>query len=258
MQTAILLFLGLLLAHLLADFPLQSRAMVLAKKTAWLPYLQHGGIHYVCAVACLLLLAAQPVFRPHIQLILLVYVLAHLAIDLLKQSLIRNHLFPDRAWLFLGDQCLHLGIILAVTWWLVPLPWAEVRRAFLWSAVARVHFLAIAVVYVGVLFGGGYFIRYCTRSLARQSVASAGSEPLQNAGLYIGWLERFLVITALLVQSPALVGLILTGKSIARFPELKDASFAEYFLIGTLLSISLALMAGLLLIRYLYGSVTLR
>ena len=31
-----------------------------------------------------------------------------------------------------------------------------------------------------------------------------------------------------------MVGLILTGKSIARFPELKER-FAEYFLIGTLL-----------------------
>jgi hypothetical protein len=52
--------------------------------------------------------------------------------------------------------------------------------------------------------------------------------------MYIGWLERFLVVTAILVQSPSMVGLILTGKSIARFPELKER-FAEYFLIGTLL-----------------------
>jgi hypothetical protein len=51
---------------------------------------------------------------------------------------------------------------------------------------------------------------------------------------HIGWLQRFLVVTAMLVQSPSLVGLILTGKSIAKFPELKER-FAEYFLIGTLL-----------------------
>jgi DsbC/DsbD-like thiol-disulfide interchange protein len=46
-------------------------------------------------------------------------------------------------------------------------------------------------------------------------------------------------VTAIVVQSPSIVGLILTGKSIARFPELKER-FAEYFLIGTLLSIGLA------------------
>ena len=36
-------------------------------------------------------------------------------------------------------------------------------------------------------------------------------------------------------------GLILTGKSIAKFPELKER-FAEYFLIGTLLSMGLAVL----------------
>ncbi len=47
-------------------------------------------------------------------------------------------------------------------------------------------------------------------------------------------LERFLVLTALFLQSPAAVGFILAAKSIARYPELKSVRFAEYFLIGTL------------------------
>jgi hypothetical protein len=81
---------------------------------------------------------------------------------------------------------------------------------------------------------------------------------LNNAGLYIGWLERFLVISALALQSPATVGLILTAKSIVRFPELKDLRFAEYFLIGTLLSMSIALADGMLLVSILYGSLSLK
>jgi hypothetical protein len=80
---------------------------------------------------------------------------------------------------------------------------------------------------------------------------------LENAGLYIGWLERFLVITAIMVQSPATVGLILTAKSIARYPEFKSERFAEYFLIGTLLSISLAILGGVLLARLVFGQVRL-
>ena len=62
------------------------------------------------------------------------------------------------------------------------------------------------------------------------------------------------MLTALVVQSPALIGLILTGKSIARLPELKGPRFAEYFLIGTFLSISLALLGGILLSRFLFGT----
>ena len=78
---------------------------------------------------------------------------------------------------------------------------------------------------------------------------------LQNAGMYIGWLERFLVMTALLLQSPATIGLILTAKSIARYPEFKSEHFAEYFLIGTLLSISVAIAGGVVLAKALFGAV---
>ena len=54
-----------------------------------------------------------------------------------------------------------------------------------------------------------------------------------------------------------MVGLILTGKSIARFPEFKER-FAEYFLIGTLLSISLAVLGGLVLAKLWYGTASLK
>ena len=83
-------------------------------------------------------------------------------------------------------------------------------------------------------------------------------EELRNAGLYIGWLERFLILTAVMVQSPALIGLILIGKSIARLPELKGPRFAEYFLIGTFLSISLAQVGGIVLSRLLCGTSSLK
>jgi hypothetical protein len=76
--------------------------------------------------------------------------------------------------------------------------------------------------------------------------------------MYIGWLERFLILTALVLQSPATVGLILTAKAVIRFPELKDIRFAEYFLIGTLLSMSVALIGGLILIKTLYGTLSLK
>jgi len=109
-----------------------------------------------------------------------------------------------------------------------------------------------------VVFGGGYLIRFLVRFLAagvKSHSLEGTSEQLQNAGLYIGWLERFLVVTALLLQSPATVGLILTAKSIARYPEFKSERFAEYFLIGTLLSISMALLGGALLAKLIFGHV---
>ena len=55
-----------------------------------------------------------------------------------------------------------------------------------------------------------------------------------------------------------MIGLIFAGKSIARFRELKDERFAEYFLIGTLLSVVIALAGGIIIQLCWYGTVQLK
>ncbi|MGH9709433.1 MAG: hypothetical protein ACRD37_02665, partial [Candidatus Acidiferrales bacterium] len=71
-----------------------------------------------------------------------------------------------------------------------------------------------AVTYAIVIFGGGYLIRTLTRPLLRgqSRPTEQTAEQLRNAGMYIGWLERFLILTALLLHSPATAGLVLTAK----------------------------------------------
>jgi hypothetical protein len=54
-----------------------------------------------------------------------------------------------------------------------------------------------------------------------------------------------------------MVGAILRGKSIARFPQLKER-FAEYFLTGTLLSVGLAVLGGRVLVQLWYGTMSLK
>ena len=53
------------------------------------------------------------------------------------------------------------------------------------------------------------------------------------------------------------MGLILTAKAIVRYPEFKSVRFAEYVLIGTLLSVSLALAGAVFLAWLLLGQVRL-
>jgi hypothetical protein len=135
------------------------------------------------------------------------------------------------------------------------------------TLLAKIHWvqsaiekpLLVLVVYIAVIFGGGYIVRFLTKPLTKQDMSILGetTNEMQNAGMYIGWLERFVVLTALVLHSPATVGLILTAKSIARYPEMKSVRFAEYFLIGTLLSMSLGISGGIILLKFLYGAVTL-
>ena len=59
-------------------------------------------------------------------------------------------------------------------------------------------------------------------------------------GRVIGLLERLVLFVLVLAGQYSAVGFVLAAKAMARFKTLDDRDFAEYFLIGTLLSIALA------------------
>ncbi len=67
-----------------------------------------------------------------------------------------------------------------------------------------------------------------------------------NRGRVIGFLERLLIYFFVLNSHWSAIGFIVAAKGITRFRELEERSFAEYFLIGTLLSTILAGMAALI------------
>ncbi len=73
-----------------------------------------------------------------------------------------------------------------------------------------------------------------------------GVGEISGAGRAIGILERMLITPLIFVGAYEAVGLALAAKSIARFDQLRDRRFAEYYLIGTLASVALAVVIGLL------------
>ena len=106
--------------------------------------------------------------------------------------------------------------------------------------------IEILIVYVVAIYGGSVFVVSICK---RFSLPESKQLGLQRAGRYIGFFERFIVITLVLLSQYTAIAFILTAKSIARFDALKDRQFAEYYLIGTLSSISWAIFWGLVL-RY--------
>jgi hypothetical protein len=63
-------------------------------------------------------------------------------------------------------------------------------------------------------------------------------------GRAVGSLERALALTLVLLGDYGAVGWIIAAKSLARFKQLEDREFAEYFLVGTLASFLLAVLVG--------------
>lgn len=249
-------FLAIYLGHLLADFLFQTDRLVQRKRRGSIgAYAIHGFIHYLCTALILGLLVPGSMLVLRTQLILVALALTHLFIDLAKVRITAKHGVKDGAWGYLADQLIHLATVALAALLIAPSgSFAAFAAVFARGRAIRNAVIFVPVVYVAVIFGGGYFVRLLTRSLAEGAgnlSREMSAESLQNAGLYIGWLERFLVLTALLLQSPAMIGLIFTAKSIVRYPEFKSERFAEYFLIGTLLSLCIAIVGGAILERLL-------
>jgi hypothetical protein len=254
-------FLALLLAHLLGDFPFQPSRLLAQKARHWWAHGLHGSIHFALLIfALLIFVPLLPVFTGRLLLAAVAYVAVHVVIDLSKQQLVRRGLVQDSANVFLTDQTLHLASMVVLAAFITRIDWPAIQSLMALRSSTKDAILSGGVVYTIVVFAGGYLIRHMTRGLLGGVSSQLGEsvEQLTNAGLYIGWLERLLIVTAVVLRSPTLIGLILTAKSIARFPEMKESKFAEYFLIGTLLSVIMALFGGLVLLKAWFGAVSLQ
>ena len=74
----------------------------------------------------------------------------------------------------------------------------------------------------------------------------AGHASPARVGATIGIIERLLIATFVLTGAEAAIGFVVAAKTLARFRQLDDRDFAEYYLLGTLASVSVALGSALL------------
>lgn len=232
-----LFFLQLYLAHLVADFLLQPD-WIARRKTEFLPLSAHAAIHVACAAA-----AVNLGLDRRVACVILAVAVLHTLLDYAKAR------FSGEGWLaFAADQAAHLVVVaLAAVW--VTASWSGMREAVRSTAMNPVLYL-YASAYVGVVFGGGFLVQKVTQSFLAtiQSDLAQLKPGLPNAGKYIGWVERVLILTFSVGGYETAVGFLLAAKALVRYPEIKEDTrghFAEYFLVGTLTSVGLALIAGI-------------
>ncbi len=65
-----------------------------------------------------------------------------------------------------------------------------------------------------------------------------------RVGEAIGVLERLLLVALVLLGEVAAIGFVVAAKTLARFKQLDEREFAEYYLLGTLASVTVALLSG--------------
>ena len=167
--------------------------MVRAKQQGIRAYIGHGAIHLFALLPCLaVFISLELVTSLGFWMAACLDIGAHLGIDRAKEGFVSTAKLADSASFLLLDQTVHLCTVIALVWFLIRPSWATLRTQLNWSTATGDKVLEAGIVYVAVIFTGGYLIRYLTRNLVA-GVEKPGetAEEVKNAGMYIGWLERF-------------------------------------------------------------------
>lgn len=236
-------FTVLFIAHLLGDYYFQPEALAEKKNTGAGWVLLHCLIYAAASALCLLLLGGGFIWAAAAA------AGAHFLIDLIKKLVIRKPLSAkSKRTVFAVDQSMHLLSILAASIWVtesfelaVPPYMDGLARITGLDSYTLLSYIALALA---VMKPANVLIRIMLAE-GRQSEASVYDR--MRTGRLIGSLERLLVTALLVLGQYSSIALVFTAKSIARFKQLENRDFAEYYLFGTLLSASVAVGAFVLM-----------
>lgn len=215
-------FAALLLAHVVADFLLQSDRMVATKRAPGTLFL-HGIIVLITAQIAL---GRVDAWEP------LALAIVHIAIDIVKA-----YALPTRLWAYLTDQAAHIATIAALAAFSPALfangAWAPLE--WMPALMALTAGLILATV------AGGHAVALLVAPWANETELPKG---LTNGGRLIGLLERGIIFLLIIAGHPAGIGFLIAAKSVLRFETTsKDQRAGEYVIVGTLASFGWAMAA---------------
>ncbi|MBC9796695.1 DUF3307 domain-containing protein [Sinomicrobium weinanense] len=230
------ILLKLLLAHLIGDFILQTDRGVKEKEEK---KLASGKLYLHILIHILLVFLF--LWDSRLWYAALIIGGTHFIIDaakLLLQTPKTKRLF------FYIDQLLHLLVIVAV--------WCLIQGYIPAFSLSEKQLL---------LLTGGLFLTFPTSIIIKTTISVytpktdlEKDDSLENAGRYIGILERLLVFIFIATGHWEGVGFLIAAKSIFRFSDLtqaKDRKLTEYILIGTLLSFGTAIVVAIVCTSFL-------
>ncbi len=233
-ELQLIILVKLVLSHLLADFFLQPKKWVdhkLKKKFKSQFLYLHAFIAGI--VAYLLIADWQAYF------VFLVIFISHLLIDGLK-----SYFKTSPLSIFIVDQFLHFVVLLIVYIYVTNQMWINLADNLLSSE----KFWLIILGIVAVTFPVGIFIKIVYQKIGE----GINLDELKNAGLWIGIIERIITLILVIVGEYTAIGFLIAAKSFWFGTECKfKKKERDYILIGNLLSYSLAILIGLIIVRAL-------
>jgi hypothetical protein len=222
------LFFPMLVGHLIADFWVQPASWIEFKRLdGWKS--KYLFFHAALASVLPVLFTLQIVLWWFIPVIFVI----HYIIDLLKSKT------SDNLWAFLVDQASHIVLLWALATFAVRqgLPGVSAK---LWVSAAG---FVLVTTPASILI-----------SKFLEPITQTQSKPVKNdASAWIGIIERILILIFILAGQFQAIGFLVAAKSVFRFGEVKKEGNpkAEYFLLGTLVSFTMAIAVGLVIKMFL-------
>lgn len=232
-----IILIKLILAHFIGDFLLQPKSWVYEKEKLKIRSLKLYIHVFLHGILVLLIL-----WDLQFWLLALLIAILHGIIDLMKLYCQKEE--NKSNWFFI-DQALHFISIL-VLWGLFLKP--ELDFSYICTHSDLWVYLTAIILITGV---SAVVVREVMSEWTKK-LKDNKDVSLNNAGKYIGILERLFVFFFVIIGSWESIGFILAAKSIFRFGDLKDSKdrkLTEYVLIGTLLSFGIAIAVGIIVIK---------
>lgn len=233
----------LLIAHLLGDFTFQPTALV-KKKNARLGFLFLHAVIYALPLAavCFIFIPFHAVISFYC-----IVVVSHLLIDWVRIRIEKKLTDgPTLFACFLVDQLLHIAIIV-ISYKAFHLGEQTNRlfeqcRQWMYFPIVSLY----ALLFLIILDPTAISIKKLFLCI-NKNLEQTAEESNPRIGNIIGKLERIIIATLVLCGQYGAIGFVLTAKSIARFRQLEDQQFAEKYLVGTLTSTAIALIATIVI-----------
>lgn len=241
MSLFVTLSLSLVIVHIVIDFYFQPSSWVRDKITRKhkSPKLAiHSMLHAITACIPVLFLT-QNLYS--IACLFLIVGISHWIIDLTKVYM--EDQIKSNLRLFFADQILHIAVLVLVSLHISGLSLNFIENLGTFISPKNI---AILLAYILIFKPASILIGIVLQKYEPQETSE--SNGLRSGGEMIGYLERLLMLTFIIIGQYAVVGFILAAKSIFRFGELnnsKDHNLTEYVLLGSLLSVTITSMLGI-------------
>ncbi|MGX8710912.1 MAG: DUF3307 domain-containing protein [bacterium] len=239
------------LLHVLGDFYLQTDTISEKKISEYKYVLLHSVLYAAVFCAGTIL-----IWSSQIAIAAFVLSILHFLIDSVKYLCIKHYKHVSESIVYCTDQCVHiLSLIIAV----IIFKYCNYNIAFLPEAKSFLNIfpdngmasaLRWACIILIVCKPANITIKKMLSKYKPNSKNGNSDKTIKNVGAFIGTLERIIIVLLLSVNQYAAIGLVLTAKSVARYDKIsKEPPFAEYYLLGTLLSTLLVILTYLLLCK---------